>query len=171
MQNKDAPEFAKITTAVMANFRSAATEPLLEMWFDMAKEDGITIEQWTASARKILRSRKYTSQPTYADFYEAAWGVDATEVDVASEQAADVMKQVRELGSYRTPFFSDPITKSLMSSRWSWKSVCSMTESEHKWWAKEFIDAYQSLSHIGIQGKVGNDNPRLRLLAGGIGRG
>jgi len=74
MNKTDLLNFSKITAGVFANFRAIATEPLLDMWFDMATEDGITIEQWTSAARFILKSRKFTSQPTYADFHEFIFG-------------------------------------------------------------------------------------------------
>ena len=172
MKNKDVIEFAKVTTAVMANFKAVATEPLLDMWFDMAFEDKITIEQWKDAARKIIRGRKYTSQPTYADFHETVFGSPVTETDRACEQVTVVMKQIRELGSYRTPCFDDPVTKSLMVSRWSWQSVCSMTETELKWWAKEFIEAYQTMDRDEKRaqiGCIGTEERKLKLLAGGIG--
>jgi len=155
----------------MANFRAAATEPLLDMWFDMAKEDGITIDQWTAAARQILRARKFTSQPTYADFHEAIHGDLTNKANNATVQVSIIMKQIRDIGSYRTPVYDDPITKQLMTSRWSWPSVCAMTEDEHKWWAKEFIEAYQATEKLEPQTAIdGNGSSRLRLLAGGIGK-
>lgn len=69
---------------------------------------------------------------------------DVMTKDIALEQVEDVMQQLRNIGSWGTPVFKDPITNRLMSSRWTWKSICSMTEEEHTWWAKEFIEAYQS---------------------------
>jgi hypothetical protein len=93
--------------------------------------------------------------------------------DTAMAQVNEIMRQVRELGSYRTPAFSDPITADLMASRWSWKSVCSMTETEHKWFAKEFVDAYRAANQGGRKNQLaieGCPTNRLRLLAGGIGK-
>ncbi len=172
MQNKDLTQFAKTTAAVMANFKSIATEPLLDMWFDMAADDNVTIEQWTNAARTIMRTRKYTSQPTYADFYEIIYGSPANGTDAATEQTNIVMRQIRDLGSYRTPVFDDPITKSLMASRWSWQAVCSMTETELKWWAKDFVESYQANTRTDTQARIesGGQQTRLRLLAGGIGK-
>lgn len=91
--------------------------------------------------------------------------------DTATAQVNEIMRQVRDLGSYRTPTFSDPVTESLMKSRWSWQAVCAMTQTEHKWFAKEFIDAYQSFERTDqhtIEDRTAKQ--RLRLLAGGIGR-
>ena len=155
----------------MANFGIVASEPLFDMWFDMATQDGITIEQWTTAARLIMRTRKFTSQPTYADFHEIIYGIPANKKDFASEQSVEVLKQVRELGYYRAPVFNDPITKALMSSRWSWHSVCSMTEDELTWWVKEFMEAYQATERLAPQPAIdGENSPRLKLLTGGIGR-
>lgn len=171
MKQADSVKFAQITTAVLANFGAIATEPILGLWFNAAKEDEFTVDQWESAAKKIIRSRKFTSQPTYADFFEAINGAPGTPTNIADNQVAVVIKQIREIGSYRTPAFDDPVTDSLMKSRWSWQSVCSMTESELKWWAKDFIEAYQSHERIDKPAMIdGSNQQRLRLLAGGIGR-
>ena len=170
MKRNESGRFAKSTAAVLANFGSVATEPLLTLWFDVATDDNISIDQWEAAAKCIIRQRKYTSQPTYADFLEIIKGIPVTEADVANSQAAAVMKQVRELGAYRYPVFDDPTTKALMSSRWSWAAVCLMTETEMKWWVKEFVEAYQSekKSECLVIGE-GKSIKNLKLIAGGIG--
>ena len=166
--------FAKSTTAVLANFGTIATEPLLNLWFETAKEDDLTIEQWEAAAKKIIRGRKYTSQPTYADFLENVMGDKATEADVAEAQVCIVMKQIREIGYYRTPVFDDSITRHLMSSRWSWSAVCAMTETELKWWGKEFLEAYQSQKRFDrcemAAIECGDERRDLKLLMLGIGK-
>ena len=144
MKSEDIPEFAKITAGLMANFGAIVTEMVLDMWFDMATADGITIEQWKQAAMKIIRDRKYTSQPTYADFYEIVMGKNVSESDIAENQVTVIMSQIRSVGYYGRPVFEDPITKWLMSERWSFHSLCSMTEKELSWWAKEFKEAYHS---------------------------
>ena len=172
MKQSDLLNFAKSTTAVLANFGAIATEPLLNLWFEAAREDKIAIEQWESAAKKIIRGRKYTSQPTYADFYETIFGSPVTETDRAGKQVTVVMMQIRELGSYRTPCFDDSVTKTLMSSRWSWQAVCTMTEYELKWWAKEFIESYQAVERTGNRSQIGSggsDERKLKLLVGGIG--
>jgi hypothetical protein len=121
----------------------------------------------TAFNRMMVESRFF---PKPADIIESITKASPCVQDAAQDQVNVVMRQIRDLGSYRTPVFDDPITKSLMSSRWSWQSVCSMTESELKWWAKEFIDAYQSANHSGTLPQIESNSSRLRLLAGGIGK-
>lgn len=173
MKQNDLVNFAKSTAAVLANFGAIATEPLLNLWFEAAKEDKIPIEQWESAAKKIIRERKYTNQPTYADFYETVFGSPVTETDRAAEQAAVVMKLIRELGSHRAPCFDDSVTKTLMSSRWSWQAVCTMTESELKWWAKEFIESYRSMERTRNRSQIGcggSEKRKLKLLAGGMDR-
>ena len=96
-------------------------------------------------------------------------GRESKAEDTASAQVNEIMRQVRELGYYRTPNFSDPITADLMDSRWTWKAVCSMTETEHKWFAKEFVDTYLSYRNQKRLMTDSDSTKRLRLLAGGIG--
>jgi hypothetical protein len=98
-------------------------------------------------------------------------GCEPKSDDIATVQVTEIMRQVRELGCYRPPAFSDPITADLMKSRWTWKAVCSMTETEHKWFAKEFVEAYQAHDRKNQWTMIGDvSTKRLRLLAGGIGK-
>jgi len=113
---------------------------------------------------------KFKFFPKPVEIITLITGGESKAEDTASAQVNEIMRQVREIGSYRPPAFSDPITADLMASRWTWKAVCSMTETEHKWFAKEFIDAYQVCDRsVRKQYGIENTTKRMRLLTGGIG--
>lgn len=114
---------------------------------------------------------KFRFFPKPVEIITLITGSEPKAEDIATFQVNEIMRQVRELGCYRTPAFTDPITVDLMKSRWTWKVVCSMTETEHKWFAKEFVEAYRACDRKEQQTMIDNvSTKRLRLLAGGIGK-
>jgi hypothetical protein len=169
MKKQDEVRFAEIMIGLAENFSAQMSTPGLVMRFEAMKE--FSIDEIASAATKLVKTRTMMGMPTVAEFI-VAMGLQAPAVtDAANEQATAVMKQIRDLGSYRTPVFDDPITKSLMASRWSWAAVCSMTEAELKWWTKDFVEAYQANTRTDTQHRIECDNtPRLKLLAGGIGK-
>jgi hypothetical protein len=132
--------------------------------------DGFTDEDCSRAFTKLIQTLRFFPKP--ADVIEAIRQDDPKVEDVALMQATDIVRQVRDLGAYRTPLLDDPITKWLMSARWTWRTVCAMTEEEHKWFFKEFVEAYKAfdrnkLRYLDLDAEK---SQRLRLLAGGIGK-
>lgn len=166
MTANDKKKFFEIMTGLAENFSAQLSSPGLKLRFDaLSRYD---IGQIETAAIKILHSRNMMGMPTVAEFITAIEGDAIKPADSAIAQVNEIMRQIRELGSYRTPSFDDPVTASLMKSRWSWKTVCSMTETELKWFSKEFTEAYQSAERTEQKPMI-EHVARLRLLAGGIG--
>ena len=153
MEDRDKTRFSEIMIGLADNFSAQVTKPGLAMRFDALRRYGI--EQVANAAAKLILSRERMGMPNVAEMIKEIEGPVSSLQDHASEQVSVVMKQIRELGSYRAPCFDDPVTKSLMSSRWSWHSVCSMTETELKWWSMEFVDAYQSVERTAKRAQIG----------------
>jgi hypothetical protein len=120
---------------------------------------------------KILSERKAMGMPTIAEFIIAINGEQKAS-DNAQNQVTEIMRQIRTTGYYGNSAFDDPITKLFLSSRWTFRSLCDMTEIELKWWSKEFIEAYQAMDRTARHGQI-ECNPmmeqKLKLLASGIG--
>jgi hypothetical protein len=149
------------------NFSAQISKPGLSLRFEAMKK--YNIEDISIAASKVLLTRKIMGMPTVAELIEAMGVVEPRQIDIAQQQVNEIMAQVRNIGSYGTPVFSDPVTIRLMKSRWSWKSLCAMTETEHKWWAKDFIEAYKSADTMDRHEAI-ECTPRLKLLTGKIGR-
>jgi hypothetical protein len=159
--------FSKIMLGIAENFSAQMSSPGLNLRFLALKE--FSLEQIETAAMKILTSRKAMGMPTVAEFMLAING-DQRASDKAEGQAVEVIKQIRSVGSYGSPVFNDPITRALMCDRWSFRSLCSMTETELKWWFKEFVDAYQASERRGeclaLESRA--EGKGLRLLPGGL---
>jgi len=169
MNDQDLGRFSEIMLGLAENFSSQISEPGLVMRFEALKEYGIN--EIAAAATKIVKTRTIMGMPTVAEFISAMGASEPSSPDKAAVQVSNILQQVRNVGSWGSPVYSDPITKRLMTSRWSWPSVCAMTEDEHKWWSKEFIEAYQATEKLDPQTTLDSGtSPRLKLLAGGIGK-
>jgi len=141
--------FAEIMSGLAANFGDTLNPALLKMWEKLFSQDKITIEQIQAAAVKILRTRKYKSMPTYAEFLDAINGTPKNNAEIQVDIVLDSLKKIGSLGE---PIFMDPITNRLMHTRWPWKAwASSILTNEVKWWRREFIEAYLSYSESGIK--------------------
>ncbi len=169
---KDRQVFAKYMTLLAEVHGKEISKSLMDVYWISLQQYGDT--ECESAFNRLITTTRFFPKPV--DVIEAIQAnnpaAQITMNDRATEQIAVVMKQVRELGYYRTPCFDDPVTKRLMTGRWSWRSICSMTTEEHKWWAKEFIEAYQASERVNGNSdmpQIENSNRRLKLLAGGIG--
>lgn len=169
MEDRDKTRFSEIMIGLADNFSAQVTKPGLAMRFDALR--GYGIEQVATAAAKLILSREKMGMPNVAEMIREIEGPVRTLQDQASEQVSVVIKQIREVGFYRTPCFDDPLTRRLINSRWSWRSICSMTENELKWWAKEFAELYQSFSKGEVTGNIEykTRDEGLRQLASKIG--
>lgn len=135
-------DMAKTLLGLAGNFGDTFDAYTLDMWRKMFKRDGISLEQIDAAAIKIMRSRKISKMPTYAEFLEYIHGSSA---DKAQQQADVVIDFLRTNGRMSKPDFKDSITAHLMRTRWPYQTwAAEVKESELVWWRKEFIEAYKS---------------------------
>lgn len=160
MLDSDKKKFAEIMMGLADNFSAAITKPGMKLRFDVLRE--FNINQIESAAINLVKIRTIMGMPTTAEIIVAIKGSEPSELDNATNQVNLIMQQLRNVGSYGNPGFEDPVTNSLMSTRWSWSAVCKMTEAEHKWWAKEFAEAY--VAHK----RASESEQKLRLLAGGV---
>ena len=165
---KERAEFFKIMVGMAENFSAQMSSAGMSLRFEVMKD--YSIKQIEAAALKLLVNRKAMGMPTVAEFLVAING-EQMAFDNAEGQVNEVVSQIRNIGSYGNPDFSDPITRALMSGRWSFRSLCSMTETELKWWARDFIEAYQASERKTECLAIGNGDGqrKLKLLTGGIG--
>lgn len=164
MNDKDKTRFAEIMIGLADNFCAQVTKAGLAMRFDALR--GYGIEQVASAAAKLIMTREKMGMPNVAEMIMEIEGTAGALQDRGTVQATLVMKQIREVGYYRTPCFDDPVTKALMSSRWSWRSVCSMTETELRWWAREFTEVYRLYGKAG--GAIEGGNETIKLLSRSI---
>ncbi len=136
----------------------------LKLRFEAMKD--FSVDQVSEAAVKLIKTYKYNSMPTIADFIEImAGGVSAR--DRAEIEAGKVLEHLHRYGKGVAPKFEDPITRHLMSTRWKYGSWAAyVVEADLRWWCRDFIQAYQAHS---AGGDCIPNLPWLKQLAGQIG--
>lgn len=142
MNKQQTAELSEILYGLAGNFGDQIDKPTVKMWIKAFDADGVTLEQIRKAAGQILRTRRISKMPTYAEFIGQIYGDSK---DRAQAQADVVLDFLRRNGARTDPEFEDPVTAFLMSARWKYREwAAGLKESEVVWWRKEFIEAYQS---------------------------
>lgn len=142
MNEDEKNQLASILFGLAGNFGDTVDKYTINIWCKAFRDDGVSIDQIRKAAGQILRKRKISKMPTYAEFIEYIHGDSK---DKAQRQADTVLDFLRRNGAKGEPKFDDPVTAYLMSVRWQYQQwASSLKESEVVWWRKEFIEAYQS---------------------------
>ena len=142
-EKKHREDLMKILMGLAGNFGDTMDTHTISMWRRMFELDGIGLGQIKTAAVEIMRTRKISKMPTYAEFLEYVHGSADSEAQAQADVVVDVL---RSQGSHPTIKFSDPITQHLMSRRWPYKQwASSVLEKELVWWRKDFVAAYADL--------------------------
>ena len=151
MRNKiDETKIAEAFT-VLCELHERQMPPVVsKLYIEVLKE--FSAEQITMAISRSIRELKWFPKP--AELIEFIQGPTPQIKDVAEIQAAEVIRQISPVGYYGCPVFSDPVTDRLFQGRFRWQSVCSLAESDLKWFVREFKEAYRA--H-----KVLDESPRL----------
>ncbi|MDY6910771.1 MAG: hypothetical protein SVM79_00190 [Chloroflexota bacterium] len=165
MNNNDRAEFARIMYGLAENFSAPITDGGIDIRFDALRH--YSIEKIKDAAIKIIKTRKYTTMPTVADFMEH---LEMRHEDVAEVEAMKVLDFARTFGASFSPQFDDPVTQYLVRSRFSFRGICESKESENSFFVRDFKAAYKAVQSAQDAGTLMIDNHKnLKLLTKGIG--
>lgn len=140
MTDKDKVGFAEIMSGLAENFGAKLSKPGMSLRFQALKD--FSLEQVRAASIAILKSRKYASMPTIAEFLEYLGDGPAALEDRALMAATDVLRAVRKVGLYQSVKFEDPVTMAVIERCFGgWVSLCENMESE-KWFLRDFQKYY-----------------------------
>ncbi|MEW6505497.1 MAG: hypothetical protein AB1457_16185 [Chloroflexota bacterium] len=140
MTSADAKRFGEIFATLAEVFGKQVSAAVTRVYFEVLRE--YSIEEFEVAAKAALSACRYFPKPVELVElmpYRKQWTDPKA---MAVTQAAEVMQQIRVIGFYGTPRFADEITDRLIKTRWRWGSLCSKTEDELSWWARDFVDAY-----------------------------
>lgn len=138
MTPSDRQAFASTMIGIGQNYGVQLESHLLE--FMLKALGGYSMGQIEAASLQIVRTRKYTTMPTIADFVEA---IEGSAEDKASVQALLVWDAIRRCGVYSPPVFEDPVTNRVVSQL-GWKSICATPEKERGWFLRNVASAYKA---------------------------
>ena len=147
MNDEDKKDFAVLMTGVAEAYDKQISKSLLQLYFGALKE--FTLYQVSeAISKHLLDPDSGQFMPKPANIVKHISGntqQKQRDIDSRAEFQWDgsVVRAVREVGSYRTPNFKDPITKAVIST-WGWPELCKLTEEQLVWKRKEFIQQYNN---------------------------
>jgi len=149
---KNTPEeilkFAVVITALAEEFGSTLSDDNIELKF-LALEE-YTIEEIQQAATWLIKNREqtYPATPRTKEIIDAIDIIINGKLNTntaAALEADKVLKNLKCFGRECSTVFKDPITRYLMSNRWSFWQLGNMPENDLKWFRKEFIEAYQEM--------------------------
>ena len=154
MDINDIDKFQKLMAGMAENFSATLSDVGIDLMFETLKN--YSYQQVYSAAITIMKTRKYTGMPTISEFIT---NIEGTKDDRADYQYGLVLRAIRELGTYTHPRFKDPITQSLVDSRFGWAKICNINPKDMEFFARDFKAAYKA--------QANND---ARLI-GGVGHG
>ena len=118
-----------------------------------------SIDQITKAGTWLLRNREKTfpAVPTTKEFIDAINNQKTGPVSLKAKagiEADKVLGTLKEWGRDAEPLFIDEITKYLMTHRWTFRKLDTMTVQDPGlvWWRKEFIESYLELTKDQVAG-------------------
>lgn len=166
MQNdrEDRAIFATTMYGIAEDFGGTLSNDNLHVRFAALQE--FSICQITKAGTWLLRNRGKTfpAVPTTKEFLDAIHGQKTGAVSPkakAGVEADKVLKTLKEWGRDAEPLFIDEITRYLVTHRWTFRKLDTMTTRDPAlvWWRKEFIESYLEL--VKDQAAGGNLLPEL----------
>lgn len=155
---RDKEQFAAVMWGLAEEFGGKITANGLNLKFKALEE--YDIEQITEAATWLLkhRGKTFPAVPTAKELIDAI-SRDNPVKDIKSQAVRQldlVLEKLKFEGRNGACDFVDPVTKSLMTIRWPYKSWAqSITTKELVWFRKEFMEAYQA------QGKYPGGIPQV----------
>lgn len=149
MENPDKQAFAEMMVALAENYGQTVTKAGMALRFDALREYDITDVR--RAAMSLLRSRKYTSMPTVADFLEHMGGGSAE--DKAEAAAGKALRAVAEAGRYASVTFDDPVLMAVVENAWGgWPEFCAACSGpEVKFVRRELAKTYAAYARQGVR--------------------
>lgn len=149
MGNQDKQAFAEMMVALAENYGQTVTKAGMALRFDALREYDITDVR--RAAMSLLRSRKYTSMPTVADFLEHIGGGSAE--DKAEAAAGKALRAVAEAGRYASVTFDDPVLMAVVENAWGgWPEFCAACSGpEVKFVRRELAKTYAAYARQGVR--------------------
>ena len=159
MNSNDKEKFVEIMIGLADIYSATTTTSGLNFRFDALKQ--FSLDQITEASNIIVRTRKYTTMPTPADFIEAIQGSNE---DLAEIQASLVSQAISQFGSYNKPIFADPITADIMNHKINWGDLCASSEKDVNFKLKEFKSLYKTYNKA-TSGNLLNAPDEIKKLA------
>lgn len=139
MTEHDKPNFAKLLTSVMAFYRQDMSEFALGVWWEGCKPFDFSAVR-DAFNRHAVNPDNGQFAPKPADVVRLLQG---SSQDGALVAWAKVNRAVRQVGTYSTVVFDDPVIHRVIQDMGGWVALGTKEEKEWPFVAKEFENRYR----------------------------
>ena len=137
----------KTAYAMLASeFKGELTDMQAETHRQMLLDDGITDEELLAGVKSIIKNRKFTNFPRYAELLEAIKGNPDDVALIALKELEDAMSIH---GAYRSVIFKDKVIMACVRGMGGWQAICQMPSDEWKFQKQEFLKLYRAYHRNG----------------------
>lgn len=148
MKPDDRRPFAELISGIYSFYNRQATQVVFDVWWAaMERFDLETIRG--ALSRHCMNPDAGQFLPKPADVVRELGGTSA---DASMLAWAQVARAVRDVGSYDSVTFDDPITNRVVSDLGGWIWLCEQGEREWPFVEKRFRDAYRACRQRGLAG-------------------
>jgi hypothetical protein len=119
-------EFAKIAAYLSAGIGKKMPSETMDVWFDILQD--LPAELALMAVKKALSTYEYATIPPIGVIYKSAVELVTASIPSASGAWAEVQDQIRLVGSYGKPTFSDPLIFKTVSAMGGWVDLCRSEE-------------------------------------------
>lgn len=128
-------------------FTKEPSEILINTYYLVLKE--MSDDQFKNAIAVILKTKKFHAFPLPAELLEAGSEKQEDKTLLAKDKALlaleKVKKAIREVGSYRTVIFDDPvICRVIENFSNGWQGICEMSHDDWKFARKDFLKMYEA---------------------------
>lgn len=143
-------KFMQLMFEIGMNYGKKLNDDERKFFAMQAKRFGF--DKFNTAVRKHMEDPdKGMFMPKIADIVANIQGTQKSNIaDIESKaqfQWMQVDRAIRNLGSYTTPSFKDPITSAVLSVMGGWVTICALTSDQLVWKQKEFIKNYADFTN------------------------
>lgn len=148
MNEQDKSRFASALIATASVFDKAITPQLTEIYFRTLAS--FTFEEVERGISQAMKTLRFFPKP--AELIDAITGGQVALEDRAHVEATRVLTAIKEVGTYESVYFDDPVTQAVIAQHFGgWHRLADMREDGEKWFIKDFAKAYASFARAGIK--------------------
>ena len=148
MTRQDAPRFVSSLTAMGALYERHPEATVIEIYFRALEK--FTIVEVEQGISKACSSLKFFPKPV--ELIEAITGGSGNLADKAMIEACRVLEAIKNIGTYTTVCFDDPITQAVIVQQFGgWAKFSDMLEENEKWFIKDFCAGYQAFARQNVR--------------------
>lgn len=148
MTRQDASRFVSSLTAMGALYERHPEPAVIEIYFRALEK--FTIDEVERGISKACSTHKFFPKPV--ELIECITGGSGNLADKAMIEACRVLEVIKNIGTYSTVCFDDPVTQAVIVQQFGgWAKFADMREENEKWFVKDFASGYQAFARQNVR--------------------